>query len=321
MAAETPQVKFCVRVNQGGYSYPELSRIWRDADRLGYYAASLYDLLTVPALECWTTLSALGAQTENLRLIPMVLANLYRHPVLTAKMAATLDVITNGRVVLGIGAGGGRGDHRAAGISFPPTFVRVEMLEEAVEVIKRFWTQPGAEFQGRYYSLDGASCDPPPVQSPYPPILIGGHGERYLLRAAARHADICNIGQDMSLEEHREKLGVLERHCQRAGRDAAEIEVTHNARVVIAADDRDFGRVVERAAAGEHATAEEYRASLVKSIAGTPQQCVARIQEYVDAGINFFFLVFPHPAPTESLELFAREVMPHFNTDPSPASG
>ena len=306
------EIQFCVRVNQGGYTYPELQRIWRDADRLGYDAASLYDLLTVPTLECWTTLSALAAQTQRLRLIPMVLANLYRHPALVAKMAATLDVISNGRVVLGIGGGGGRGDHLAAGFPFPPTAVRVEMLEEAVQVIKLLWTQPRSDFQGRHYSLNGASCDPPPVQRPHPLVLIGGHGERYLLRAVARHADICNIGQDMSLEEHRQKLQVLERHCLEAGRDINEIEVTHNARAVIGEDEAHFQSLVNREAARANVTPEEYRVSLANSVAGTPDQCVERLRKYVDAGIRFFFLVFPHPASTESLELFAREVMPHF---------
>ncbi len=316
MTANPQPVKFCVRVNQGGYSYPELQRIWQDADRLGYDAASLYDLLTVPALECWTTLSALAAQTQNLRLIPMVLANLYRHPSLVAKMAATLDVITNGRVVLGIGAGGGRGDHLAAGFPFPSTAARVEMLEEAAQVIKLLWTQPDAHFQGRHYSLTGASCDPPPAQQPRPPLLIGGHGERYLLRAVAKHADICNIGSDMTLDEHRQKLQVLERHCLDAGRDISEIEVTHNASVLIAQDESHFQSLVNQQAARANLTPQQYRASIANAVAGTPQQCVARIQEYVDAGIRFFFLVFPHPAPTESLELFARQVMPHFQDLP-----
>ena len=119
--ANQPPVKFNVRVNQYRYSYEDLLRIWQEADRLGYYSASLFDLLTVDALECWTTLTALLVQTQRIRAVPMVLANPYRHPVLTAKMTATLDVISGGRITLGIGAGGSRSDTTNSGLPFPST--------------------------------------------------------------------------------------------------------------------------------------------------------------------------------------------------------
>ena len=113
------KVKFSVRIHQGGYSYQTLRRIWIEADRLGYYSATLYDLLNVPTLECWTTLSALAAETSRIRLTPLVLANTYRHPTVFAKMASTLDVISNGRLEVGIGAGGGRGGPSGFGPGFP----------------------------------------------------------------------------------------------------------------------------------------------------------------------------------------------------------
>jgi alkanesulfonate monooxygenase SsuD/methylene tetrahydromethanopterin reductase-like flavin-dependent oxidoreductase (luciferase family) len=309
-----PQVKFSIRVHQSGYSYASLRQIWKDADRLGYYSASLYDLLNIPTLECWTTLSALAAETQQIRLIPMVLANLYRPPALLAKMAATLDVISGGRFELGIGAGGSGGDHLASGYDFPSTAVRVEMLEEAVDLIKKLWTGTRVGFEGRYYTLKGATLDPTPVQQPHPPVLIGGHGEKYLLRAVARHADLCNIGSEMSLEEHRAKLAVLEEHCRKAGRDVREIELTHNTRVVIAESTGEFDRLVARQAADARMSEREYRASLAGAIAGTPEQCFEQLRPYVDAGISYFFLIFPDPVMSESLELFAREVMPRFNT-------
>ena len=306
------QIKFCVRVHQGGYSYQALRRIWQDADRLGYHSASLYDLINIPTLECWTTLSALVAETQRLRVIPMVLANLYRPPALLANMAATLDVISSGRVELGIGAGGGRGDHLAAGYPFPSTAVRVNMLEESVEIIKRLWTESRVDFEGRYYTLKGASCEPKPVQQPYPPVLIGGHGEKYLLRAAARHADICNIGSEMSLEKHQAKLKVLEEHCRRADRDVSEIEVSHNTRVLIAESELELEQMISHGASETGTNVSNYRASLSNAVAGTPDQCIEHIQSYVDAGISYFFLIFPNSAPTNALELFAREVMSHF---------
>ena len=281
---------------------------------MGYHSASLYDLLNIPTLECWTTLAALAAETERLRLIPMVLANPYRPPALLAKMASTLDVISNGRVELGIGAGGSRSDHLASGYPFPSTSMRVGMLEEAVDLIKKLWTQPLVDFEGRYYTLKGAGQDPKPVQQPHPPVLIGGHGERYLLRAVAKHADICNIGSGLSIDEHRAKLQVLERHCRLVGRDLAEIEVTHNTAVVIGEDPDRFDQLVARNAAHSNRSEADYRASLSNAVAGTPEQCVEQIRPYVEHGINYFFLVFPDPIPTESLDLFAEAVMPRFAT-------
>ena len=309
----TSRVRFGVRIHQGGYSYEALRQVWTQADRLGYYSATLYDLLNVPTLECWTALSALAAETRQIRLTPLALANPYRHPALLAKMASTLDVISGGRMELGIGAGGGRGDHLASGIPFPSTAVRVEMLEEAVQVIKALWTEPKASFQGTYYNLDGAANEPKPLQKPHPPILIGGHGETYLFRAVARFADICNVGFEMSLEEHESKLNALAQHCQRHGRDLSEIQVTHNTRVVIAENSYQFDRLAAAGAANSNMSVADYKESLKRAIAGTPEECVEQIQAYVDHGISYFFLLFPDPISAESLELFAREVMPHFD--------
>ena len=307
------KVKFSVRIHQGGYDYRTLRRIWMDADRLGYYSATLYDLLNIPTLECWTTLSALAAETSRIRLTPLVLANTYRPPAVFAKMASTLDVISNGRMEVGIGAGGGRGDHQAAGLDFPPTSVRVEMLEESVDMMKRLWTEEEVSFEGRYYTLAGAKNDPKPVQKPHPPFLIGGHGQRHLFRAVARYADICNVGFEMDLDEHRASLDALEGHCRNVGRDLSEIEVSHNTRVVIAGSEPEFDRLVTQGAADANMGASDYRASLSRAIAGTPEKCADQIQKYVDAGITYFFLLFPDPIHTESMELFAKEVMPRFS--------
>ena len=308
----TRPVKFCMRMHQHGYAFDDLKEVWTEADGLGYHSASLYDLLNIPTLECWTTLSALAAVTENLRLIPMVLANTYRPPALMAKMASTLDVISKGRLELGIGAGGGGTDHRASGYAFPSTAQRVRMLDEAMVIIKGLWSGELSTFEGRYYKLDNAHQEPRPVQQPHPPILIGGHGERHLLRVAARHADICNIGSEMTLEEHRHKLSVLYAHCRDVGRDPGEIEVSHNALTLISETQAEFDRVVTRRAAQSNVSTAAYRESLAGVISGTPDQCAEQIQAYVDAGITYFFLIFPDPVSVESIRLFAREVMPRF---------
>ena len=162
--------------------------------------------------------------------------------------------------------------------------------------------------------LDQAVNEPKPVQQPHPPILIGGHGETYLLRAVAKYAHICNIGSEMSLEEHRAKLGVLERHCRDVGREPAEIEVTHNARVIIAENQRDFDSIAAQAASQASMSLSAFKQSISGAIAGTPEQCIQQIEPYVQAGITYFLLIFPDPVPVESLQLFAKEVMPHFGS-------
>jgi len=305
-------VKFGVRMHQHGYTFNDLKRIWTRADRLGYHSATLYDLLNAPALECWTALSALAALTEQIRLTPLVLGNTYRPPALLAKMSATLDVISEGRLELGIGAGGGTGDHRASGLHFPSTAERVRMLEEAVDLIKKSWTEQSATFQGKYYNLERSVNDPKPVQQPHPPVLIGGHGETHLLRSVARHADICNIGFEMGLEEHRSKMEIVQRYCDDLGRDPTGIEITHNTRVVIAESEHEFEVLAAQGAASAKVSVADYKKSLSGAIAGTPEQCAQQLSEYVDDGIQYFFVLFPDPITDESLDLFASEVMPNF---------
>ena len=306
--------KFVVRLHQGGFDYGYLREIFRAADGLGYDGASLYDLLGIPTLECWTTLSALAAETERIRLIPMVLANLYRNPGTLAKMAATLDVISEGRLVLGIGAGGGEGDHKAYGLPYPSTRERVAIMGEAVEVIRLLWSGERVSFEGDYYRLDNALCDPAPVQRPGPPILIGGSGERHLLRAAAQYADITNMRADMSIEEHEAKRRVLDAHCAAVGRVPSEVALSHNAHVFIGEDEAAVERVLAEHAARHGVSVEQFRASLGNAIVGTPAQCVEQLRRYVDYEIGWFFLLFPEPVSVGDLELFAGEVLPEFRS-------
>ncbi len=314
-----PPVKFNVRVNQYRYTYEDLRRIWLEADRLGYYSASLFDLLNADALECWTTLTALLCQTQRIRAVPMTLANPYRHPALVAKMVATLDAISGGRVTLGIGAGGSGSDTRASGIPFPSVRERCEMLEESVALIRRLWTEPSVHYAGRYYNVAGASTQPPPVQRPAPPVLVGGRGPRYVLPTIGRIADICNAGNNDSLDEHRRRQGIVLRAAEAAGRAPDAIEFTHNADCVIAPTQREYDALVVRLAAPLGMSAAEYQSQRLRGgFSGTPEQVAAQINEYVQFGIRYFFIVFPDPAPSEALELFAQEVMSRFDVDPPP---
>ncbi|MCY3543092.1 MAG: LLM class flavin-dependent oxidoreductase [Chloroflexi bacterium] len=305
---------FIVRLHQGGCDYAYLRRIFQAADALGYDGASLYDLLGIPTLECWTTLSALAAETERIRLIPMVLANLYRHPATLAKMAATLDVISDGRLVLGIGAGGGEGDHKAYGLPYPSTRERARMLSEAAQVIRLLWSGERVSFDGEYYRLDNALCDPAPAQHPSPRLLIGGHGERYLLRVAAQHADITNMHADMSIAEHHTKRRVLHVHCRAVGRDPSAVSLSHNASVFIGKDEAAVDAMLAEHATRHGISPQRFKANLGNAIVGTPQQCIDQLRQYTDYGIRWFFLLFPEPVSVGNLELFASEVMPEFKS-------
>ena len=314
--ADAP-LKFNVRINQHRYAYADLLRVWQLADRLGYYSASLYDLLNADALECWTTLTALLAQTERIRAVPMVLSSPYRHPALVAKMAATLDVISGGRLTLGIGAGGSRRDALASGIPFPDTRIRCEMLAEAVHLIRQLWTEPAVDYCGQHYQAAGASVQPKPVQRPAPPILVGGHGERYVLPTVGRIADLCNVGSNNTVAEHRRREDIIRQAAVAAGRNPDDIELTHNARCVIAPTQREYDRLVARLADTAGMTAGQYRESmLANTLSGTPEQICDRIAEYADYGIRYFFIIFPDFVPSETLELFAGEVMGRFETAP-----
>jgi F420-dependent oxidoreductase-like protein len=178
-----------------------------------------------PMLEGYTTLGYLAAVTERVRLGLLVTGATYRHPGLLAKIVTTVDVLSRGRAMLGIGAAWYEREHAGLGVPFPPTSERFERLEETLQVVRQMWSDDEGPFTGRHYQLAETVCVPPPVQQPHPPILIGGSGERKTLRLVAEYADACNIfGDDVDGVRH--KLDVLRRHCADVGRDYDSIEKT-----------------------------------------------------------------------------------------------
>ncbi|MDE3204933.1 MAG: LLM class F420-dependent oxidoreductase [Acidobacteriota bacterium] len=177
-----------------------------------------------PMLEGYTALGFVAAATERLRLRLLVTGVTYRHPGLLAKTVTTLDVLSQGRAELGLGAAWYEREHRGLGVPFPPLSDRFEMLEEALQICLQMWSDDNGPFEGRHYQLAETLCSPPPLSQPRPRILIGGGGERKTLRLVARYADACNFfgGRDEIVH----KLDVLRRHCDDFGRDPNEIEVT-----------------------------------------------------------------------------------------------
>jgi F420-dependent oxidoreductase-like protein len=223
-------LRFDVKTAPQWVGYHDMLRVWQDADEQpSITGAWLFDHFmplgndqTGPIFEGWTLLTAYLVQTKRLRGGLMVTGNTYRHPAVLANMAATVDVISGGRLDFGIGAGWFEFEHNAYGIPLYSTGERIRRLGEACEVIRRLWTERAPDFDGRYYRLQGAYCEPKPVQKPYPPFVIGGGGEQLTLRVVARYADIWNLaGGDVDTFRH--KSQVLNQHCQAIGRDPAEI--------------------------------------------------------------------------------------------------
>ena len=175
-------------------------------------------------MECWTQLAWMAARYPGPQLGTIVMANSYRHPPLLAKMAASLQVFSHGRFVLGYGAGWTEEEYVAYGYDFPSTRVRIEQMVEGIQAIRALWTDPIANFDGRYYQLREAYCEPKP--DPLPPIMIGGDGEKYLLRAVAEHADWWNE-LTKSIPVLRHKMAVLRAHCADVGRDFDSIRKTY----------------------------------------------------------------------------------------------
>jgi probable F420-dependent oxidoreductase len=253
---------------------------------------------SMPLLECWTALSALARDTTRVRLGTSVLCNSYRHPSVLAKMGATLDVISGGRLDLGLGAGWFEREYRAYGIPFPRIGERIAQLDEAVDVIRAMWTETRPTFTGKHYAIDDAVCEPPPLQRPRPPIWIGGEGDR-VHRVAARAADGVNV-RWWSPERIVARTAFLGAACREYGRDPAALRRSVTALLVL---DRDAHRV--------DATRGRFAAIPADGhIAGTPDRCIARLREYLAAGVRHVLLTIPDVASSAALELAAREVLP-----------
>jgi alkanesulfonate monooxygenase SsuD/methylene tetrahydromethanopterin reductase-like flavin-dependent oxidoreductase (luciferase family) len=300
-------VRFVVRIHQRGWTYPELETVWRESERLGYDGASLYDVLADSGPECWTALTALTAVTQKLIAVPMVLANPYRHPAVVGKMAATLDALSRGRVIVGLGAGGSAADAAAFGVGWAPARERIAALGEAVEVMRILW-RGGGSFRGRWYQLDDAPGYPGVTRPGGPPVLIGGHGP-HLLRTAARHADLCNVGIDLPAESWQDLVPRLAGYLGEAGRSRESLGLTHNATVLLGADEADVARQVLAWAARRGLTEEAARARLGHALIGTPGQVRERLRALAAAGVGWVFLLFDDLPGLAGIRSFAEAVI------------
>lgn len=225
------KIRFGIKTAPQNTTYADMQRIWLEADSIpSIEHAWLFDHfmpiageISGPCFEGWSLLSAFAALTSRVRVGLMVTGNTYRHPAILANIGATVDVISGGRLDFGIGAGWNETEHNAYGIPLYATGERIRRLGEACEVIKRMWTQTAPTFEGRYYQIKDAYCEPKPIQKPAPPFVIGGSGEKLTLRVVAQYADIWNcVGLD--LENFQHKSAILDAHCASIGRDPRTIE-------------------------------------------------------------------------------------------------
>jgi len=293
--------------------WPELRARAQWAEAVGFdYFTVMDHMVQVPGigsadepfLEGWMALAALAEATERLHLATLVTAVGYRNPALLVKMATTLDLISGGRAILGLGAGWTRAEFETYGYGKPSDFprpgVRLAQLREVIQIAKALWADRRATYEGQHFSVRDAVLEPKPLQQPRPRVLVGGEGEQVTLRIMAQEADMANFFTP-GPQAFARKLEVLRGHCQAVGRDVQELEVS-----VL-----DYLLLAPTAALAEEKwqrrggrTRGGYR-----GLMGSPDQVVAQVRAYEGAGAQAIFLMV-HNADAESRELLAREVMP-----------
>ncbi|MBX3083662.1 MAG: TIGR03560 family F420-dependent LLM class oxidoreductase [Anaerolineae bacterium] len=304
-------LKFGITTPPHYVSYGELLQVWQRADALGYDSAWLFDhFLPIngdpngPCFEGWTMMTALAMQTQRIHVGCLVMAMGYRNPALLAKMGATADIVTGGRLELALGAGWFEQEARAYNIDFPATGTRLKQLEEGIQVIRSLWTNETSSFHGQHYQLENARCDPKPVQRPTPTIWVGGQGEKVTLRIVAQHAD----GWDMDMAEigqYKRKLDILNEHCAKFGRDPKTVRKMIHFSAIIHHDERIVrAQAEQRARAWNRSVEELHHVSLI----GTPAQCAEHLQQFVELGTEHFVLSIAPPYDMTMLELYVGEV-------------
>ncbi|HUF52415.1 MAG TPA: LLM class F420-dependent oxidoreductase [Dehalococcoidia bacterium] len=311
-------MKFGAVANQSGVNWKELLDMWTELD-----AGDSYDSLWLmdhfvtgfggafgsegPCFEGWTALGALAQATSRVKLGILVTGNTYRHPAVLAKQATTIDHISDGRLIFGLGAGWHEYEHQAFGIGLPPIKERMDRLEEASGVIKALWTEDRPSVEGNYYSLDKPPYNPPNVQQPHPPILIGGGGEKRTLRIVAKYADVANVQGTPA--EVRHKFEVLDQHCEAVGRDPKSVRRTIQVPLFLNEDPGFRERVLQGMVAARGGTPEEAAEAI---LIGGPEEVQDKIGRYQDAGVEEIYVaMWPRFYPTV-VRRFAEEVVPAF---------
>jgi len=308
----THPIRFGIQTGQQLIDWKEMLDLWVKADAWGYDSLWNFDHFYPifvdpdgPCLEGWTTLSALAQATKRARIGHLVNGNTYRHPAVTAKMAASLDHISGGRLNLGIGAGWFEKEHADFGIDFKTVPGRLQALNEACQILRGMFTQDRTTVHGKHYTVTDAMGLPKPLQRPYPPILIGGTGKKVLLKLVAKHADMWNAAA--GAEQMREYIEIIERHGEALKRDTTAIEKTVMMPLCYKAD---AGReqFVCQLMAGMRQLSPEAARKLV--MIGDRQECLDTVERYSRVGVTHFIFMTFAPYYLDEIQAFAEEVIP-----------
>jgi F420-dependent oxidoreductase-like protein len=310
-------MRFGLFTSMGAQTWSGVLDFWRHLEATGWDIACVTDHFMPNTkeregamLESWSTLSALAALVPRLRVGTIVLGNTYRHPAVVAKMAAQVDIISGGRLLLGLGAGWQENEHAAYGIPFHTMRERLERLDEACEVIRSLWTQRRSNFAGRYYQLSDAPLDPKPVQTPHPELMIGGGGERVTLRIVAKHADRWNVWGGPNVVAR--KGVILDEHCAAVGRDPKTITRSANMALLITDKKEEIEQLAHTIATRMGRHAADARDTC---LAGTPDQIREQLHQLREAGVSVLFIpsVFrPLDELRRDLDRFTTEIAPAF---------
>ena len=269
----------------------------------------------LPCLDPWVALGALASKTEKLTLGTLVTPVGFRYPSVVAKMGASLDMISNGRFQLSLGAGWNEGEYKAYGIPFPPAGQRVRQLREALQIIRLMWTEAKASFKGKYYGVSEAWSNPKPLRTPK--IWVGGKGERAILKIVAELADGWNA-LGTSPDEYDHLVKVLREHCQRANRKFESIERSYYGWFLAGRSEEEFQRLFEKHYAPfkrDDETMGQFMDRVLqagRALVGTVDQAIERIGEYAKLGVSYLILYFPDRDPMGSMRLFSEKIFPMF---------
>ena len=308
-------MKIGLHVGQQDCSFEELVRLWGMAEDLGFDWVSIWDhFLEVPyrdgrtpVYESVSTMAALAAKTSKVRVGCLVFCAGYRPPTVLAKMAATIDHVSGGRVTLGLGAGWNAEEYAAYGFHFPEAGVRLDILEESVQIVRAMFTQDQTTFLGKHFQVEAARCEPKPVQARLP-LWIGGMGERRTLPMAARLADGWNASF-ISAAAFRRKNRIVDLACEAARRDPSEVERSINVGFYMAADRQGSQRA--RQAYRDLIDAAPYLEG--GAIVGSPSEAVDQVAEFAEAGADTLTLGIRAPFDWDAVQAFAEEVKPAFD--------
>jgi F420-dependent oxidoreductase-like protein len=305
-------IRFGIQTAQQMVEWPALLDVWQKADAWGYDSLWLFDHFYPifvspdgPCFEGWTLLAALARATTRARIGHLVTGNTYRNPCVLAKMAATVDHVSAGRLNFGIGAGWFELEHRSFGVDFKTVRGRLEALEESCRILLGLFTEEKTTLHGRHYTVTDATCLPKPLQQPHPPIMIGGTGEKILLRLVARYADMWNASA--SAERMRELVELIGRHGDAAGRDPGAIEKTVMLPLCYRATPDREAFMCRLMAGMRQTTPDEARAQIM---IGNKAECLATIERYLEAGVTHFIFMTFTPYFLDEIQAFAEEVIP-----------